>query len=258
MPAEDPFLELVAETLENVDRAARAQFLQRFFRTVAHLDASEAHSLEYWDQILNRRRELADALGKPVSLKRAMIDVLASSSDLRVPILIEYEELKKLETNAVTDPLTGLFNRRFFEEHFEKELNRASRYNHNLALVLLDMHQFKEVNDRYGHPRGDLLLKTAAETLRRSLRTSDYAFRIGGDEFALLLVHSDTAQAETLSHRVHANFAATLEPMHMNTPLGLDFGVAVYPIDGDQKDTLTRVADERLYKMKYARRAPSA
>ena len=250
-PAEDPFLELLAETLENLDRAARAQFLQRFFRTVAHLDLSEAHSLERWDQILNRRRELADALGKPVSLKRAMIDVLGM--DLRVPILIEYDDLKMLEKNALTDPLTGLFNRRFFEDHFEKELNRASRYNHNLALVLLDLHQFKEVNDRYGHPKGDLLLKTAADTLRKSLRTSDYAFRIGGDEFALLLVQSDTTQAETLSHRVRANFAATVGPMRM-TALGLDFGVSVYPVDGDQKDSLIHVADERLYKMKEGQR----
>ena len=258
MPSEDPFLELIAETLENLDRAARAQFLQRFFRTVAHLDASEAQSLDHWDRILNRRRELADSLGKPVSLKRAMIDVLASSTDLRVPILIEYEELKQLEINAATDPLTGLYNRRFFEDHFEKELNRASRYSQNLALVLLDMHQFKEVNDRYGHPKGDLLLKTAADTLRKSLRTSDYAFRFGGDEFALLLVQSDPAQAETLSLRVRANFAATLAPMRITTAIGLDFGVAVYPIDGDQRDALVHVADERLYKMKQGQRGQSA
>src|SRR5262249_32096877 len=161
------------------DRAARAQFLQRLFKTVAHLELSEARSLTLWEQILERRRELADSLNRPVSLKRAMVDVLASSSYLRVPILIEYDELKKLEISAATDSLTGLYNRRFFEEHFEKELNRASRYSQHLALVLIDLHQFKEVNDTYGHPQGDLLLRTAAGTLRRSLRTSDYAFRIG-------------------------------------------------------------------------------
>ena len=248
----EPFLELLAETLESLDRSPRAQFLQRFFKTVAQLELTESISAEYWDQILDRRRELADSLGKPVSLKTAMVDVLASSSYLRVPVLMEYGELKKLQVNAATDPLTGLYNRRLFEEQFEKELNRALRYNQHLALVILDLHKFKEVNDLYGHQRGDLLLQTAANTLRKSLRTSDYAFRIGGDEFALLLVQSDMEQATRLAQRVHANFEAAIEPMDMTVNLAIDYGVAVCAADGDQRDSLIRLADERLYDMKHA------
>jgi diguanylate cyclase (GGDEF)-like protein len=250
MPAEDSFLELLAETLENLDRPARGQFLQRFFRTVAHLELTEAASLDEWDQILTRQRELRENSGKPVSLKRAIVDVLASSSLLRVPVLIEYEELKKLQISAATDSLTELYNRRFFEDQCDKELNRALRYNQHLAIVMLDLHQFKEVNDLYGHPRGDALLRMAAATLRSSLRTSDYAFRIGGDEFALLLVQSDTEQAITLARRIRANFASATAPMQMALSTGLDYGVAVYPNDGDQKEVLIRVADERLYEMK--------
>jgi diguanylate cyclase (GGDEF)-like protein len=253
--AEDSFFELLAETLENLERGARGQFLQQFFKTVAQLELAENPSLEYWERILQRRRELADTLGKPVSLKTAMVDVLASSAYLRVPILMEYDELKKLQINAATDPLTGLYNRRLFEEHFEKELNRALRYNQNLALVILDLHQFKEVNDRYGHQRGDLLIQNAANTLRKSLRTSDYAFRIGGDEFALLLVHADAEQAGALARRIHANFASAIEPLQMNVTSGLDYGMAIFPSDGDQKEVLVRVADERLYEMKHIQRA---
>ncbi len=248
----DPFLELLAETLEKLERSARGQFLQRFFGTIAQLDLTESASLDYWDQILARRQELTEGLGKPISLKTAMVDVLASLSYLRLPILMEYEELKKLQINAATDPLTGLYNRRLFEEQFEKELNRAMRYTEHLALVVLDLHRFKEVNDLYGHPRGDALLQMAASTLRKSLRTSDYAFRIGGDEFALLLVQSDTDQAHTLARRLRTNFAAAIEPMQMPITLGLDYGVSVYPIDGDQRETLVRIADERLYQMKNA------
>ena len=169
-------------------------------------------------------------------------------------MLIEYEELKKLQINAATDSLTGLYNRRFFEDQCDKELNRALRYNQHLAIVLLDLHQFKEVNDRYGHPRGDVLLRMAAATLRKSLRTSDYAFRIGGDEFALLLVQADAEQATTLARRVRSNFAGVTEPMEMAVPTGLDYGIAVYPNDGDQKEVLIRVADERLYEMKRLQR----
>jgi diguanylate cyclase (GGDEF)-like protein len=254
MPAEDSFLELLAETLENLDRPARGQFLQRFFRTVAHLDLTEAASLDQWDQILTRQHELRENSGKPVSLKRAIVDVLASSNYLRVPVLIEYEELKKLQISAATDSLTELYNRRFFEGQCDKELNRALRYNQHLAIVMLDLHQFKEVNDLYGHPRGDALLRMAATTLRNSLRTSDYAFRIGGDEFALLLVQSDAEQAISLARRIRANFATVTEPMQMALSTGIDYGVAVYPNDGDQKEVLIRVADERLYEMKRSQR----
>lgn len=251
---EESFLELLAETLENLDRVPRGQFLQRFFRTMAQLDLAENASLELWEQILERRRQLADTLGKPISLKAAMVDVLARSTYLRVPILMEYDDLKKLQINAATDPLTGLYNRRLFEEHFEKELNRAVRYNQHLALIILDLHQFKEVNDRYGHPQGDLLLQTAASTLRKSLRTSDYAFRIGGDEFALLLVHSDSEQANTLARRIRTNFGSAVEVMRASVGLGMDYGIAVFPGDGDQKDALIRIADQHLYEMKHQQR----
>lgn len=258
IPFEDSFFELLAETLEDMERGARGQFLRRFFNTVTRLDLTESVSLEYWERILQHRRELANRMGKPVSLKTAMLDVLGSSSLLRFPVMMEYDQLKELQRNAATDPLTGLNNRRQFEEHFEKELNRAQRYNQNLALVILDLHQFKEVNDRYGHARGDLLLQNAASTVRKLLRTSDYAFRIGGDEFALLLAHADAERAAALARRMRAAFLSGLEPAQMGIGLGIDYGIAVFPNDGNQRDVLIRVADERLYEMKNPQGIASA
>jgi len=250
MPAEEAFLDLLVETLEGLDRPAKGQFLQRFFRAMAQLDLGEAASLQCWEQILARHQELSEGLGKPISLKTAIVDVLASSNFLRVPIFMEYEDLKKLQINAGTDPLTGLYNRRLFEEYFEKELNRARRYNHHLGLVVMDLHDFKEVNDRYGHPRGDQVLQAAASTLRKSLRTSDYAFRIGGDEFALLLPQADPEQAATLSRRVRANLESAIQQMQLEVHVSFDYGIAFYPQDGDQQEVLVRVADERLYRLK--------
>jgi diguanylate cyclase (GGDEF)-like protein len=247
---EDAYLELLNETLEGMDRQARGQFLQHYLKSIAQLELSEDDSLQTWDRILARRTEMAQVFSKPVSLKTAMIDVLASSGRLRVPILMEYEELKKLQINAATDPLTGLYNRRLFEENFDRELNRARRYSHKLVLVMLDLHQFKGVNDRHGHLAGDQLLRGAASTLRKSLRTSDYAFRIGGDEFALLLPESDAEQALTLSRRVRANYAANISALHLGISPNLDYGIAVYPDDAEQKEALIRTADERLYRLK--------
>jgi diguanylate cyclase (GGDEF)-like protein len=254
---EDSFLELLVEILDTMDPAVRGQFLQRFFKSIAQLDLTDQQSLDYWEQILNRRRELVESLGRRVSLKTAMLDVLASTSSIRVPILMEYDDFKKLQINAATDALTGLYNRRLFEEYCEKELNRAKRYGQHLALVILDMHRLKEINDRYGHLQGDLSLQMAAATLRKTLRASDFAFRIGGDEFALLLPQSDPEQATTLCRRVRAHFESEMEPLKLDVPVTLDFGVAVHPQDGDEKEGLLRLADERLYQLKHAARGPS-
>jgi len=208
--------------------------------------------------MISRRRELTDLLGRQVSLKTALTDVLSSSGLLRVPILIEYDELKRLELNAVTDPLTGLHNRRLFAETFEKELNRARRYSQPLGLVTLDLHRFKEVNDKHGHPRGDDVLRVAAATLKKALRTSDFAFRIGGDEFALLLPQTDSVQALALSRRVQTVFAELLQPLRLSVTVGMDHGIAIFPQDAEQADQLIRIADERLYRLKHANHSKSS
>ncbi len=252
LPIEDSYLELLADTLESMDIPARSQFLQRYFRTTTHLDLRESQSLQLWEEMLTRRRELSERLGRPVSLKTVLMDVLSSAGLIRVPIVLEYDEFKKLQVSAVTDPLTGLYNRRLFAESFEKELNRARRYGLPLGIVILDLHRFKEVNDKYGHPRGDDVLRATATTLQKALRTSDSAFRIGGDEFALLLPQTDAAQALALSRRIETVFAEVLKPLQLAIFVTMDHGVATFPQDGEQSDQLIRVADERLYRLKHA------
>lgn len=252
--AEDSFFDLLVETLEGLDEAARGQFLRQFFRTIAQIDLTEAQSNQYWIDILQRRQEISERLGRRISLKTAIVDVLASTSILRVPILVEFEEFKKLQFNAATDSLTGLYNRRLFDEYCDKELIRAKRYSQQLAMVILDMHKLKEVNDRHGHLEGDRILQLVAATLRKSLRASDFAFRIGGDEFALLLPQTDPEQALTLCRRVRAQYEADLSPADLNIGVTIDYGVAVYPQDGDQKSEVLSIADRRLYELKHATR----
>jgi diguanylate cyclase (GGDEF)-like protein len=255
--AEDSFLDLLVESLDGVDESARGQFLRSFFRTIAQIDLTDAQSIDYWERILIRRRELSENLGRRISLKTAMVDVLASTSFLRVPILVEYEDFKKLQINAATDALTGLYNRRLFDEYCDKELNRAKRYAQQLAIVILDLHKLKEVNDQRGHLQGDEVLQLAASTLRKTLRASDFSFRIGGDEFALLLPQTDPEQALTLCHRIRSQYEQDLTPMQLDIGVTLDFGIAVHPVDGDQKSALMNLADQRLYQMKISGRAKS-
>jgi diguanylate cyclase (GGDEF)-like protein len=216
------------------------------------LELSEERSAQLWDEILLRRQTLASGSANSVSLLTAMVDVFASANLFQFPLLIEREDLKTLERNAVTDPLTGLHNRRLFSETFEKELNRAKRYAQPLSLVTLDLHRFKEVNDQLGHLRGDDVLRAVASTLRKSLRTSDSAFRLGGDEFALLLPQTDAPQALALSKRIGIIFHDVLHSIEISVDVSLDHGISTFPADGDAMELLVRIADQRLYRLKHA------
>jgi diguanylate cyclase (GGDEF)-like protein len=255
--AEDSALDLLVDTLDGLDEPVRGNFLRVLFHTIAQIDLSDAQSLECWKRILNRRRELSENIGKTLSLKTAIVDVLACPSFMRVPILVEYEDFKTLQINAATDALTGLYNRRLFDEYCDKEVTRAKRYVQQLAVAILDLHELKEVNDQRGHLQGDEVLQLVAATLRKTLRASDFSFRIGGDEFALLLPQTNPEQAITLCHRIRSQYELDISPLGLDIGVTLDFGVAVHPIDGDQKSALMNIADQRLYRMKLSGRAKS-
>ena len=254
MRPNDAYFELIADALDGLESSARAQFLQRFFLALAHVEVGESKAIALWDDILARRLQLSDRSDSPIALHTALLDVLSSAGMFQVPVVIEYDALKNLHRSAVTDPLTGLYNRRLFNENFDKELNRARRYSLPLSLVTLDLHRFKEVNDKYGHPRGDDVLRAAATTLKKALRTSDSAFRIGGDEFALLLPQTDSSQAYGLSRRIGVVFAEVLGPLELTISVSMDHGVSTFPQDGEYRDQLIRIADERLYSAKQGTR----
>ena len=251
MRPNDAYFDLIIETLAGLEAGARAQFLHRFFQSLSHLDIPETQTVALWDEVLARRTHLSERSDSLISFQTALVDVLSATGKFRLPVVLEYEEIKNLQRTAVTDPLTGLNNRRLFDEIVDKELNRARRYAHSLSLVVLDLHRFKEVNDKHGHPRGDDVLHAAAATFRKALRTSDSSFRIGGDEFALVLPQTDLAQASALSKRIGTVFSELLRPLDLAIRVSIDHGVATFPQDGDQREQLVHIADERLYHFKH-------
>jgi diguanylate cyclase (GGDEF)-like protein len=149
---------------------------------------------------------------------------------------------------AVTDSLTGLANRRAFDEIADRELARAQRSGAPLTLVFADLDGFKEVNDKHGHVLGDDYLRRVAETLQTMLRTGDMGFRWGGDEFALLLPDTDLAAAEPVCARLGGVVAATLEET-AGVRLTLSFGIAQFDEDMTVKD-LVSAADSALMRGK--------
>jgi diguanylate cyclase len=169
--------------------------------------------------------------------------------------IVSAGQVEQLRVLADEDALTGLHNRRAFMRRLEDEAQRALRYGRPLTLVLCDVDHFKLLNDTHGHPGGDRALCHVAEVLRTGLRSEDGAFRIGGDEFALLLPETTGPQAAAAVRRVSDAFEAHTDPPF--TGLRVSCGVATLPSDAADAEMLIRQADLALYAEKRARQEPA-
>jgi diguanylate cyclase (GGDEF)-like protein len=155
------------------------------------------------------------------------------------------QQRRELDRLARTDELTGALNRRGFEQRFRRELARAVREGSPLTLVVIDLDEFKAINDRLGHGGGDDVLRWAADALHDFLRPGDILGRLGGDEFAVLAPGVPVTGATRLAERLMLVLSA-------RTPASA--GAACYPDDAGRPEDLVRVADQRLYKVKRVRR----
>jgi diguanylate cyclase (GGDEF)-like protein len=162
---------------------------------------------------------------------------------------------KRMETMATTDGLTGLTNHRTFQQRFEDLLQRAKRHNGKVALLLCDIDHFKRVNDNYGHPIGDEVLRRVAKVLQDVPRKIDVPARYGGEEFAVLLDNVDVAQARTVAERLRVEISKLVIETDKG-PLSVteSVGIAAFPDDGRDRATLVERADLALYHAKHAGR----
>ena len=160
--------------------------------------------------------------------------------------------LMELKREAQSDPLTGLPNRKAFSEHLEPAISRSRRHDRLLVVGLLDLDDFKPVNDRYGHATGDMLLREVGQRLRTGLRANDLAARLGGDEFAFLLEDVQSLDAlETAMQRIGtAIFTPFVLPDGTVIEVKGSIGVTVYPFDEGESDELLRHADQAMYVVK--------
>jgi len=176
----------------------------------------------------------------------SFFEVVASTAANAVHNARLFEEV---ERKARTDFMTGLANYRFFQATLIGEFGRAQRHNHDLSLLMIDLDFLKQVNDRYGHPNGDLVIRTVAATIKQSCRASDFAARYGGEEFAVILPETSLEGAVVIGERIRHLIAQITFPVI--GCITASIGVSNYPVNAMSHEDLVRVADQALYQAKH-------
>ena len=228
---------------------ARAATLSRLLSEWIGLVLVPQEAEQAWSEVVLLLARMRKRLGPPLSLQTALLQYFHSGRGLlREPHLVPGKDLERLRLSAITDPLTGLYNRRFLSESLSRHLFRAGRSGDAVSVAVVDLQDFKSINDRFGHATGDRALVRTAEMMRGSLRPGDAACRWGGDEFVLVLPQAGCLAAVSIAERIRRRIAAEARSIRAGLTLDLYYGVASFPLDGRTADQLLAVADARLYE----------
>ena len=227
---------------------------QIIFQVYASVDLPRHTARDYWPMLLEHLEVLSALLNRRVSFFVAMCDFLSINTPyLQSPKLIETSAYSKILEETTHDRLTSLFNRPYFDKIFEQNLALAKRYNTSLTLLFLDIDNFKDINDKYGHSVGDETLEKVAETILNKKRESDIAARYGGEEFVLLMPHTGHLDGFILGERIRT----AIENLSLNAHgkpynITISGGLSSYPLNSSQSQVLLDQADSALYLAKGA------
>ena len=204
-----------------------------------------------WAFVASRSAELELDAGQMLAMERRLN---ATIDRLVTECVVAYFDraTSELARQARHDQLTGLLHHQAFVRELELELERAARYGRGVSLVFLDLDRFKEINDTLGHPAGDRVLQRLGALLRESLRGSDLAGRMGGDEFAAYLVEADEEAGGRLVARLNDRVDELIAAGELPAHCSFSAGIAHFPDEAADADALFRLADQRLYESKRA------
>ncbi|MBU0719458.1 MAG: diguanylate cyclase, partial [Planctomycetes bacterium] len=202
-----------------------------------------------------------DEIGRLVTVFNRMADLHQQTHERIVRLNTTLEKrvsqrTRQLRELAARDPLTGLYNRRHFNEVLKRSMSEALRYDNGLSCLMIDLDDFKAVNDAFGHQVGDEVLVLMASTITSQLRAADVAARYGGDEFVVLLPQTETDQARVLGERIMERFSENIGMCLPKVRASLSVGIASVQLQrAFSADSLLRAADRALYSAKAAGRS---
>ena len=241
------------QILAEIDRQVRdgRPLYSSVLSILTHLNFPEHQAQRHWKRIRAHRETLRRELGRDVGLRVAILDYFVNvNHELKNPKVIELSTFERTARSAVTDALTGLYNHGFFLQALKREVLRARRHELVLSVVIVDLDDFKAINDSRGHLEGDRVLMKAASLISESLREIDIAARYGGEEFAVILPDTARAGAYVVADRIRRRIESHFARRRGAPRVTLSGGVASYPDDAADSEGLVRRADEGLYRSK--------
>jgi diguanylate cyclase (GGDEF)-like protein len=191
--------------------------------------------------------------GKYDDVDLSLLEIIGPQMALALERAEWQERAEAFQLMSITDPLTGLLNRRYLQERLSEELNRSRRYEYAMSFLMIDVDDFKNYNDTNGHQAGDLALQITAHCLKAALRSADVACRYGGEEFAILLPQTPINEAAAIAERMRQRVANTVYPHGKTQPLGrvtISIGVSTFRTHVDTVERVIAAADRALYSAK--------
>jgi diguanylate cyclase (GGDEF)-like protein len=208
----------------------------------------EPQAIQHWKNILEHRNSLNQELGRDVGVAVASLDYLTNIVDvLTDPVLIEEDKSQNISEIATNDRLTGLVTRDIFDILLKKEVSQASRTGMDISLAMIDIDDFKEINDHYGHQQGDKVLSSVGAIVRNNVRKMDTAARYGGEELVILMPNTSAKTASEVAERIRKD----IENMRVSQiSITVSIGVSDTRSIGTNLDELVKKADQALYQAK--------
>lgn len=235
-------------------RDSGAEVLVCLFRLLAGVEIPPLQCVTHWEKFQVFRKKLRTDLGRDLDLAAALCDYLRLSAHLlHHPRLVELEYYQEMVDGTINDKLTGLFNRRYFDEVFSQQVALAERYQHDFTILFLDIDDFKEINDTHGHLAGDHALAAIAEVIIQKKRTSDIAARFGGEEFVVLMPHTDNLSGAIFAERLRSEIEGLSIPFEgKSLKLTVSGGIASFPLNSEKPRHILQLADSAVYLAKGA------
>jgi diguanylate cyclase (GGDEF)-like protein len=234
----------------NIDDLGRTSPPERGYKTKSFISYPISIGIRKFG-VLN----LADKIGGGAydANDLSVIELVAPQIALAIERAAWQQRANQFQVMSITDPLTGLHNRRYLEARLTEELSRSKRYNYPLSFMMIDIDDFKLYNDRNGHQAGDRALEITAQCLRSALRKVDVASRYGGEEFSILLPQTTLQEAGVIADRIRRKINTTTFEHGRSQPLGavtVSIGLSAFSPALDSSEAIVRAADRALYHAK--------
>jgi len=188
-----------------------------------------------------------DYISKPINTDH--LEIIIEKALERKELIIAARERDIYLKMSLTDALTGLFNHKYFMDHLEREIQSSRRSGIDLSIMMLDIDDFKKVNDSFGHQTGDKVLQYLSSDIIRACRTHDTVARYGGEEFGIILPNTDIVKSEAVAQRILTIISSQVyKPLH--APITVSIGISGFPRHANERDDLIQRADMALYRSK--------